>query len=205
MPQKSTVFRKPARLLCPWNSPDKNPGVNSIPFSRESSQPWDRTQVSCNEGRFFTVFLTREALRKEQEKSVLTKQNTCYFLSKMILGVVERCLVNSCLEFVTKLFIVRMKGVSRSVVSNSLWPPWTVVRQVPLSMEFSKQEYLSGFPFPSPGDLFDSGMEPGFPTFQADSLPSEPPGKPKLFINKFYKYSYCKFINYKYRYLLTYL
>ena len=44
-------------------------------------------------------------------------------------------------------------------------------------MEFSRQEYWSGLPFPSPGDLPDPGIEPGSPTLQADSLPSEPPWK----------------------------
>jgi len=45
-------------------------------------------------------------------------------------------------------------------------------------MGFSMQGYWSGLPFPSPGDLPDSGIKPGSPTLQADSLPSEPPGKP---------------------------
>ena len=45
-------------------------------------------------------------------------------------------------------------------------------------MGFSKQEYWSGLPIPSPGDLPDPGIEPRSPTMQADSLPSEPPGKP---------------------------
>ena len=56
--------------------------------------------------------------------------------------------------------------------------PWTVAHQVPLSMEFSKQEYWSGFLFPPPGDLPNPGIEPGSPTLQADALLSEPPGKP---------------------------
>ena len=47
-----------------------------------------------------------------------------------------------------------------------------------LSMEFSRQEYWSGLPFPSPGDLPDPGIEPGSPTLEADALTSEPPGKP---------------------------
>ena len=55
--------------------------------------------------------------------------------------------------------------------------PWTIAYQTPLFMEFSRQEYWSGLPFPSPGDLPDPGIEPGSPTFQADALPSEPPGK----------------------------
>ena len=46
---------------------------------------------------------------------------------------------------------------------------WTVAHQVPLSMEFSRQEYWSGLPFPSPGDLPDPGIEPGSPALQADS------------------------------------
>ena len=60
--------------------------------------------------------------------------------------------------------------------------PWTVTHQVPLSMEFSRQEYWSGYPFPSPGDLPNPGIEPGLPYWEADSLPSEPPGKTKLFL-----------------------
>ena len=55
--------------------------------------------------------------------------------------------------------------------------PWTVARQVTLSMEFSRQEYCSGWPFPSPGDLPNPGIKPRSPALQTDSLPSEPPGK----------------------------
>ena len=56
--------------------------------------------------------------------------------------------------------------------------PWTVAYQAPPSIAFSRQEYWSGLPFPSPGDLPDPGVEPGSPSFQADALTSEPPGKP---------------------------
>ena len=56
--------------------------------------------------------------------------------------------------------------------------PWTVAHQAPLSMEFSRQEYWSGLPFPSLGDLPNPGIKPGSFVLQADSLPSEPPGKP---------------------------
>ena len=60
--------------------------------------------------------------------------------------------------------------------------PWTVAYQVPLSMGFSRQEYWSGLPFPSPGDLPNSGIKPRSPALQADALPSEPE-KPRL-LNK---------------------
>ena len=55
--------------------------------------------------------------------------------------------------------------------------PWPVAYQAPPSMGFSRQEYGSGVPLPFPGDLPDPGMEPGSPSLQADTLPSEPPGK----------------------------
>ena len=57
--------------------------------------------------------------------------------------------------------------------------PQTVAHQAPLSMEFSRQEYWSGLLLPSPGDLPNPGAEPWAPAVQADSLPSELPGKPK--------------------------
>ena len=66
---------------------------------------------------------------------------------------------------------------SHSFVSDSAIP-WTVALQAPLPMEFSKQEYWSGLPFPSPGELPNLGIEPKSFTLQADSLLSKPPGKP---------------------------
>ena len=60
---------------------------------------------------------------------------------------------------------------------------WTVALQVPLSMGFSRQEYCSGFPFPSPGDLPDPGIEPttpAYPTLADGFFTTVPPGKPSL-------------------------
>ena len=57
--------------------------------------------------------------------------------------------------------------------------PGTIACQAPLSMEFSRQEFWSELPFPS-GDLPNPGIESGSPTLQADSLLSEPPGKPQV-------------------------
>ena len=68
-------------------------------------------------------------------------------------------------------------SVRESVASDSA-TPWTVAHQASLSMEFSRQEYWSGLPFSSPGNLLNSGIEPQSSVFQVDSLPSELPGKP---------------------------
>ena len=57
--------------------------------------------------------------------------------------------------------------------------PWTVAYQALRSMGFSSQEYWSGLPFPSPGDLPNPGIEPRSPALQTDALPSEPLGKPE--------------------------
>ena len=70
---------------------------------------------------------------------------------------------------------VKVKSLSRVRLFAT---PWTVARQAPLSMGFSRQEYWSGLPFPSPGGLPNPGIEPGSPALQADALSSEPPGKP---------------------------
>ena len=76
---------------------------------------------------------------------------------------------------ISRLKKKKVKSLSRVQLFAT---PWTVARQASLSMGFSKQEYRSGLPFPSPGDLPDPGIETGSPTLQADALPSEPPGKP---------------------------
>ena len=72
-----------------------------------------------------------------------------------------------------------MKVKVKSLTSVRLFAtPWTVAYQA-LSKGFSRQEYWSELPSPSPEDLPDPGIEARSPTLQADTLPSEPPGKPK--------------------------
>ena len=85
----------------------------------------------------------------------------------MVIKILTSFILNSNLCIVENVF--SRVSVSRSVMSDSA-TPWT-----PLSMGFSRQEYWSGLPFPSPGDLPDPGIKPGSPTLQAESLPSEPP------------------------------
>ena len=66
--------------------------------------------------------------------------------------------------------------MSSKVISDSLQ---TISRQAPLSVGFFRQEYWSGLPFPSPGDLPNAGVEPGSLALQEDSLSSETLGKPE--------------------------
>ena len=61
-------------------------------------------------------------------------------------------------------------SLSHQVVSDSLWPQALAVRQAPLSMRFPKQEYWSGWPFPTPGDPPDPGTEPPFSCIGRQSL-----------------------------------
>ena len=72
------------------------------------------------------------------------------------------------------------ESVSHLVMHNSV-VPWTVAHRTSLLMKFSGEDYWSGYSFPSPEDLPNSGIKPGSPMLQADSLPSEPPEKPQIF------------------------
>ena len=72
---------------------------------------------------------------------------------------------------------IKWKKVKSLIRVRLFVTPWTVAYQAPPSVGFSRQEYWSGLPFPSPGSLPNPGVEPGSPALQADALPSEPPGK----------------------------
>ena len=74
--------------------------------------------------------------------------------------------------------VLKVKSLSRVRLFAT---PWTVAYQAPPSMGFSRQEYWSGLPFPSPGNLPHPGIKPRSPTLQADTLTSEPPGTPLTF------------------------
>ena len=77
--------------------------------------------------------------------------------------------------------IIERKKVCWSLSHVGLFAtPCAVAHQASLSMEFSRQEYWSGLPFLSPGDLPDPGIEPRSPVLQVDSILSEPLGSPLL-------------------------
>ena len=89
-------------------------------------------------------------------------------LSKAWWGRISNCSPIPSMVIVTK---VKVKSLSRVRLFATLW---TVGYKAPPFMGFSRQEYWSGLPFPSSGDLPDPGTEPGSPTLQADALTSEP-------------------------------
>ena len=87
-----------------------------------------------------------------------------------------------------------LKCISHLGVSDSLRPSGLAAGQNPWSMEFSRQEYWSGLPFPSAKDLPNPGIKPRSPALQADSLPSEPPATLLLVIGVFIFSIYSWFI-----------
>ena len=101
----------------------------TFPFSRGSSQSRDQTQVSCIAGGFFTNWATREAHLGIKIKSLK------FFLFTAL--KVKVLVAQSC---------------------STLCTSWPVICQASLSMEFFKQEYWCGLPFPSPGDRADPGI-----------------------------------------------
>ena len=77
-----------------------------------------------------------------------------------------------------KTTIAQIGGGLVATSCPTLATPGTVARWAPLSVGFPRQDYCSGLPFPSAGDLPHPGIEPRSPTLQAGSLPTEPSGKP---------------------------
>ena len=92
-----------------------------------------------------------------------------HHLPKSLYSIVYSCLLCCTLCCV----------LSHSVMSDSFVTPWTVARQAPLSMGVLQARILEWVACPPPGDLPNPGIKPRSPTLQAESLPSEPPGKPK--------------------------
>ena len=86
--------------------------------------------------------------------------------------------LQKCQHLIINIQVSEVKLLSRVQLFAA---PWTVAHQAPLSMGFSRQEYWSSLPFPSPGDLPDPGIEPRSPALQTDALPSKPPGKSQEF------------------------
>ena len=114
-----------------------------------------------------------------KEVKTYLHKSTCIWMLVAALFIITKTEINhqsSVGEQVHKLQYIQ---IVKSLICVRLFAtPWTGAHQAPPSMGFSRQEYWSGLPFPSPGDLPDPGIEPRSPALQADALTSEPPGKP---------------------------
>ena len=119
-----------------------------------------------NSTQFSKVTQMRRKFRKEGK----------YVFMQLVHFAIQQRLTQPC-----KQLCVRAQLLSHVELFAA---PWTVTGQAPLSMEFSRQEYSSGQPFPFPGDLPNPGIEARSPALQADSLLSEPPGKPIYFLKR---------------------
>ena len=129
---------------------------------------WAETEEACSQAsEDFLNFLAGCGYKASREKAQLCQQLVRYL--GLIISEGTRVIDPERIK-------VKVKSLSR------VWlfvTPWTVAYQAPLSMGFSRQEYWSGLPFPSPGDLPDPGIEPRSPALQADALTSEPTGSPR--------------------------
>ena len=172
---------------CPWNSPGQNTGVGSLFLLQRIFPTQDRTQVLCIAGWFFNNWATREA-QKAGFCSVNLERNV-HVQTLLVLGVYDSEMVTLILTSsfwqlcVNMLHSIGARHYIRSVCVHAqlIWffaTPRNMARQVPLSMGFPKQEYWSGLPFPSPGDLPDPETEPTSPELQADSSPWSHQGSP---------------------------
>ena len=167
---------------------------SSKPFSKGSSQSRDRTQVSRIAGRFFTRWATREALfcfcfLMDVIYIYIFDLNILYKNRFKSSQVLMTALSLDIILFLSLLPPIHAFLIYAQLLSQ-LWlfaTPWTVAHQAPLSVKFSRQEYWSGLPFPSPGDLPYPGIKP---VCLASLAPvgrfftTETPGTPFLNIDK---------------------
>ena len=180
-------------------SPGKNIGVGCHVFLQGSSQSRDGTQVSHIAGRFFL-------LSKPPRKPKNTRVGSLSILQRIFptqesnWGLLHGRWILYQLSYQGSP--INCIGVLSWILKkcwflSHVWlfvSPWTIARQAPLSMGFSRQEYWSGLLFPSPGDLPDPGFKPGPPALQADSLLSEPPSDGNLNSQRVIKFL-CSWIN----------
>ena len=128
-----------------------------------------------NELRFFEVFI----IMSPRIQTYMMFFNPLYWkllMFKLIRAVFLNCFI-SAIFLQHENYVLLFPWKWKCLLLSLIWlfaTTWTVAHQAPLSMEFSRQVYWIGLPFPSPGDCPNPGIEPGSPALQADSLLSEP-------------------------------
>ena len=156
--------------------------------------------LGCLRAPVLSVLLHASNLHWSSISHIIIYMFQCYSLKsshpRLLSQSPKICSLQLCLFCCLAYRVIVTIFLSEWVKSLScVWlfaTPWTVAYQDPLSMGFSRQEYWSGLPFSSPGDLPDPGIESQSPTLQADTLTSKPPGKP-YHLSKFHIYVliYC--------------
>ena len=147
--------------------------ICSIFIFQQSCESWTIKKVECQRTDGCKLLCWRRLLRvpstaRRPNQSVLKEINPEYSLEGLMLKIQH---FGHLIRSAEKK--VKVKSLSHVRLFAT---PWTVAHQAPPSMEFSSQEYWSGLPFPSPGDLPDPGIEPGSPALKTDALLCEPPG-----------------------------
>ena len=149
----------------------------AISFSRGSSQNRDQTHVSITAGRFFTVSATREVQICPVTGQLVLSTWRPIWAVKVFAKIKIQGNQQSSEKQKTKNLFTEVRAQLLLVISNSL-VGWTVACQAPLSMGFSRKEYWSGLPFPTPEHLPDPGIKPESSALQVDSLPRSHLGSP---------------------------
>ena len=137
--------------------------------AHQAPPPWDSPGKNTGVGCHFLLQCMKEKSENEVPQSCPTFSMDCILPSSSIHGIFQaRVLEWGAIDFSSQSHSYFQLFVT----------PWTVACQALLPMKFSRQEYWSEQPFPSPGDLPNSGIEPQSPAMQVDSLLSETQGKP---------------------------
>ena len=162
----------------------------SMGFPRQEYCSRDGTGVPCIAEGFFSTEPPRKRLCVCRHIKKSEKIQVPFTIGMTLINGPKRR--NVCCRVIQRFHLsekqsnkkVKVKLLSRV---RLLATPWTVAHQAPPSMRFSSQEYWSGLPLPSPGDLHNPGIEPGSPALQADALPSGP----RPHHNSIHTYSSC--------------
>ena len=144
---------------------------------RNSFQYHTKGKEKCSQGDISTA-------QKHLGKADITSLEKGYFTNRFH----SLCKPYISIFFQSNCSLIQSFTSGFWLLRQLLVAPLTVTYQAPLSMGFPRQEYWSGLPFPSPGNLPDPGIESRFPALLEDSLLSEPPGKPRVLVLEFMKF-----------------
>ena len=152
-----------------------------FPFRFSPSVWWVKRTESADTGQYLGLYYPLEHFARVRNMLNSPSHLSFFYPSKDTKGPMDLALFPNLYWYQLYLYLSHSKWSEVKLLSHvRLFATlWTVALQAPLSMGFSMQEYWSGLPFPSPGDLPNPGIERRSPAWQVDALSSEPPGKPQ--------------------------